>query len=274
MVLITGGVHGGEYPGIEAAIRLARDLDPRQVSGRIAVVHIYGISAFHARLQYLVPEDGKNPNRVFPGKATGTVSERMAATLMESLAAEADAWIDLHGGDIHEALEPFTIYSDGAAPDVIAKSRAMAEAYGISNIVVSQSIVGGTYGAAASRGVAAILTEAGGVGQLDEASVAVHLKGLRNVLRLLRVLPGTPEPVPPPTIHSRVVWLRSGHTGCWYPSVYAGQRVNEGQVIGRIKDYWGDVLAEHRAPAAGIILFVVTSLAISPTDPLVGIGAA
>ncbi|MGH2404155.1 MAG: M14 family metallopeptidase, partial [bacterium] len=199
LVLVTGGVHGGEYPGIEAAIRLARELDPTMMRGRVAIVHIYSLSAFHARLQYLVPEDGKNPNRVFPGKATGTVSERLAHVLMETLVAGADAWVDLHGGDIHEELDPFTIYSDGAAADVVAKSRAMAEAYGIPHIIRSQSIAGGTYGAASSRGVPAILTEAGGVGQLDEGSVAVHLKGLRNVLRLLGVLPEEPQPGPPPT---------------------------------------------------------------------------
>ncbi|MGQ0550563.1 MAG: M14 family metallopeptidase [Armatimonadota bacterium] len=274
LVLVTGGVHGGEYPGIEAAIRLARELDPTTMRGRIAVVHVYGLSAFHARLQYLVPEDGKNPNRVFPGKATGTVSERMAHILMETLVAGADAWVDLHGGDIHEELEPFTIYSDGAAPDVVAKSRAMAEAYGIPHIIRSQSIAGGTYGAASSRGVPAILTEAGGVAQLDADSVAVHLHGLRNVLRLLGVLPGEPEPVPPRTHLSQFVWLRSEHTGCWYPVVRAGERVSKGQVVGVIRDYWGDLLVEHRAPAAGVILFVVTSLAINPTDPLLGAGTA
>ncbi len=273
LVLITGGVHGGEYPAIEAAIRLARDFDPSQTSGQVAIVHVYGISAFHARLQYLVPEDGKNPNRVFPGKATGTVSERMAHTLMETLVAGASAWVDLHGGDIHEALEPFTIYSDGAAPDVVARSRAMAEVFGIPHIIKSQSIAGGTYGAAASLGVPAILAEAGGQGQLDEPSVAVHLKGLRNVLRMLGVLPGTPEPVPPATHLTQFVWLRSEHTGCWYPAVRAGERVSKGEVVGVIKDYWGDLLVEHRAPATGVVLFVVTSLAINPTDPLLGVGA-
>ncbi len=273
-VLVTGGVHGGEYPAIESAIRIARDLDPGQVSGRVAVVHPYGISAFHARLQYLVPEDGKNPNRVFPGKAAGTVSERMAFALVETLVVGTNAWVDLHGGDIHEALVPFTIYSDGAPADVVAKSRAMAESFGISNIIVSQSISGGTYGIAASRGIPAILSEAGGVGQLDEGSVAILMRGVRNVLRLLGVTPGVSEPVPPLNIMTKFVWLRSEHAGCWYPAVRAGEHVTEGQMIGVIKNYWGDVLVEHRAPAGGVVIFVVTSLAINPIDPLVGIGVA
>ncbi len=274
MVLVTGGVHGGEYVAIETAIRLARDLDPKQVHGQIAVVHIYGISAFHAKMQYLVPEDGKNPNRVFPGRAMGTVAERMAAVLMDTLASRAGAWVDLHGGDIHEALEPFVIYSDGAAPDVVKRSHDMADVFGIPYVIASQAISGGTYGAAASRGLPAILAEAGSVGQLDDGSVAVLMKGVLNVLRLLGVLPGARDLVPPPTVLKQFTWLRSEHRGCWYPAVRAGARVTQGQAVGVIKDYWGDVVAEHRSPANGVVLFVVTSLAINPTDPLMGIGVA
>jgi predicted deacylase len=94
------------------------------------------------------------------------------------------------------------------------------------------------------------------------------------VLRLLGVLAGQPEPVAPPSFMTQFVWLRSEHRGCWYPAVGAGERVAKGQLIGTIKDYWGDPLAEHRAPDDGVILFVVTSLAINPTDPLTGIGVA
>ncbi len=274
MVLVTSGVHGGEYVAIETAIRLARDLDPKQVHGQIAVVHIYGISAFHAKLQYLVPEDGKNPNRVFPGRAVGTVAERMAAALIDTLASRAGAWVDLHGGDIHEALEPFVIYSDGAAPDVVKRSRDMADAFGIPYVMATQSIIGGTYGTAASRGLPAILAEAGGVGQLDEAGVAVLTKGIFNVLHLLGVLPGARDLVPPPTYLKQFSWLRSEHRGCWYPAVRAGARVSQGQAVGVIKDYWGDMVAAQRSPANGVVLFVVTSLAINPTDPLLGIGVA
>lgn len=173
-VLITGGVHGGEYPGIEAAIRLAADLDPGHVRGRVVVIHIVSPLAFHARQQYVVPQDNKNPNRQFPGNARGTVTERMAHAIMSEVVPQVDAWVDLHGGDIHEALVPFTIYSDAAAPEVVAKSRALAEVYGIEYVVASNSVAGGTYGAAAAVEVPCILTEAGQVGQLDEENTLIQ----------------------------------------------------------------------------------------------------
>jgi predicted deacylase len=271
--LFTGGVHGGEYPGIEASIRLARELDPRVVRGTVVVVHPVNVPAFHARLQYLVPQDGKNLNRQFPGRAVGTVSERMAHVLMQEIAVRMDAWVDLHGGDIHEALVPFTIYSDAAEAEVVAASRAMAEVYGIEYVLASASVKGGTYSAAGKAGIPCILTEAGQLGQLDEASVEVHLQGCRNVLKHLGSLPGDPEPVPPIRLLRTFAWLFSGHTACWYPAVEIGQQVEEGQAVGVVRDWFGETLEEHRSPASGVVLFLVASLAINQGDPLLAVGA-
>lgn len=271
-VLITAGVHGGEYPGIEAAIRLAAELEPARMRGQLAVIHLVSPLAFQARQQYVVPQDGKNPNRQFPGSALGTVTERMAHTIMTQVAPGADAWIDLHGGDIHEALVPFTIYSDGAAPEVQAKSRAMAEVYGIKYVVARNSVAGGTYGAASAAGIPCILTEAGELGRLDEASTLIHLNGCRNVLRYLHVLPGVPEPVAPIALLRDFPWLRAEQDGCWYPAVQAGAMVTAGQAVGEIRDYFGRTLASYKAPGSGVLLFVVQSLAINAGDPLLAVG--
>ena len=271
-VLITGGVHGGEYPPIEAAIRLARDLDPTRVCGQVVVIPIVNPLAFQARQQYLVPQDGKNLNRQFPGNASGTYSERMAYTIMTEIVSKVDAWVDLHGGDIHEALVPFTIYSDSAAADVVSRSRALAEVYGIEYVVASDSVKGATYAASAAAGVPCILAEAGQVGQLDEENTQIHLKGCWNVLRHLGVLPGDPDPVAPIKLLQDFSWLRAEQAGCWYPSSKIGDIVQAGQPVGVIKNYFGDSLAECRAPATGAVLFLVTSLAINEEDPLIGVG--
>jgi predicted deacylase len=272
-LLVTAGIHGGEYPGIEAAIRLARALDPSAMSGSAIVAPIASPTAFQARMQYRVPEDGLNLNRQFPGRATGTISQRLAACIMAELAACADAWVDLHGGDIHEALIPFTIYSAGAAPDVRDESARLAAAYGIRYLVESDAVRGATYGAAAAAGIPSILTEAGGVGQLDPAALAVHSRGLQNVLRALEILPGAPEPAEPSTLLRAFYVVTSEHAGCWYPAVQLGETLAKGQPIGELRDHFGDTLARVVAPSDGVTLYHVTSLAVDPGDPLVGIGA-
>ena len=102
-LLVTAGIHGAEYASIAAAQRLAA-LDPTTLSGRLVVVPIVNTSAYFARSIYLNPLDGKNLNRVFPGRADGSASERLAFWLVRELMTGADASLDLHGGDLIEAL--------------------------------------------------------------------------------------------------------------------------------------------------------------------------
>lgn len=109
-LLITAGIHGGEYPGIAAAIELARDLEPQNISGSLIIIHPVNTPSFWARSAFIVPEDGKNLNREFPGDAGGTLSQKIAHILSQKFFPQADFYIDLHSGDIHEELYPYVYY--------------------------------------------------------------------------------------------------------------------------------------------------------------------
>jgi predicted deacylase len=269
---VTAGVHGGEYPGIEAAIRTAASLDPAGIRGSVIIVHIVDVPAFHGRNIYICPLDGKNPNRVFPGNPAGTASERLAHTVFTEVISRADYYVDLHGGDINEALVPFTIMLESGDPVVDERARGLARVYGI-KYVVRGRVSGGTYAAAAQRHIPAILTEAGGQGLLDEESLRVHLRGLRNVMRHLEILPGELEPVEPIIVLTQFHWVTSEYAGLCYFNVAPGAQVEQGEAVGEVRDYFGRLLATVRAPAGGIVLFTVTTPATSPGDPSFAVAA-
>ncbi|MCL5115785.1 MAG: succinylglutamate desuccinylase/aspartoacylase family protein [Firmicutes bacterium] len=271
-LLVTGGVHGGEYPGIESAIRFARDLDPNRVKGRVLVIHLSNPPAFFAKRQYVSPLDEKNLNRVFPGDPDGSPTERVAAVIMEAL-AQADFWVDLHGGDIHEALVPFTIYSDRGGKEVVRQAEAMARAYGIEHILESSSIAGGSYAAAAEQGIPAILAESGQVGQLDEEAVRVHLSGLQRLMVHLGLWEGEVGSRVAEPIMRRFAWVTSPKSGFFYRVIRPGDHVIAGQVGAVIHDAFGDPIAEIPVPQDGVVLFTVTSLAINAGDPLFAVAA-
>jgi hypothetical protein len=271
-LLVTGGVHGGEYPGIESAIRFASGLNPDGIQGRIKVIHMTNPPAFYAKRQYVSPLDQKNLNRVFPGDINGSPTERVAAVVIEAL-KEADFWVDLHGGDIHEALVPFTIFSDRGGNAVVEQAEAMARAYGIEYILRSSSIAGGSYAAAAEMGIPAILTESGQVGQLDETAVQVHLRGLENLLVHLGMHQGEARSAVTEPILTQFAWVSSPGTGLYYGKFTPGERVKAGQPGGVLKDAFGEVLAEIPSPQDGVVLFAVTSLAINQGDPLFAVAA-
>ena len=271
-LLITAGIHGGEYPGIEAVIRLAATLDPRDVSGRVILMPLVAPESFHARQQYVLPADGKNVNRQFPGRAFGTISERIAHTVVNQAAIQADAWIDLHGGDIHEALIPVVGYLEEGEASVQERARAMVRVFGIEHVIHPRDLPGTTFKTAAALGIPCIIAEAGQCGRLDEESTERLVSGCVNVGRHLGLLPGGLEAEVPQTVFRDYPWVRAEHAGCWYSSVRVGEKVRKGQRVGVIKDYFGSLLAEYRAPADGMVLLLATSLAMNAGDPLFGLG--
>lgn len=82
-LLITAGIHGGEYPGIAAAMELGRDTEPESISGCLIIIHPANIQSFWARSAFVTPDDGRNLNREFPGNANGTLSQKTAWLLSQ-----------------------------------------------------------------------------------------------------------------------------------------------------------------------------------------------
>jgi hypothetical protein len=273
-VALIGGIHGCEYSSIAAVMRFMNELDTAELAGSIVAVPVVSMESFLQRSPFVVPADGKNLNRSFPGTYDGTYTDALARGIFDELVAGADVLIDLHGGDLVEALEPFVIYSAGPAEE---RAHALAVAFGLPYVVrqASSSGLGGmTSDAAAGVEIPAIIAEAGGCGQLEEPAVTMLVDGVRNVLRSLEMLPG---PVPGPRSDMRFVgtfeWLRCRDAGWWEAAVGVGAEVADGDLLGRVKNLYGDVLEEIRAPTDGAVLFLTTSAAVSDDGLLLGLGA-
>ena len=271
---LLGGIHGCEYSSIAAVIRFMNELETSALSGTIVAVPVVSMDSFRRRSPFVVPADGKNLNRCFPGDPEGTFTDVLAHAIFEELIAPSDFLVDLHGGDLVEALEPFTLYDESEVQDA---ARAMAVAFGLPYVVCEARGTGGLTGmtstAAAARNIPAVIAEAGGIGQLEERAVEQLVDGVRNVLRHLTMLPGAPEPPERPMRHvSGNVWLRSENQGWWEASVRAGDEVRAGDVLGRVHDLWGDVHEVITAPADGVVLFLTTSAAVEADGLLLGLG--
>jgi hypothetical protein len=236
------------------------------------VAPVINTAAFRARSIYVCPLDGKNLNRVFPGHSLGSASVQIADWAFANVIRQADYYVDRHGGDLIEALIPFTIFFRSGNERVDQLSLEMARVFGIPRLIRSET-AGSAFCAAARAGIPSILTEAGGQGIWTPEDVALHTNGLRRLMRYLAMITGgAPEPLPS-TLLERFLWLRSEHEGFWYPGVAVGEEVRAGQELGRVTDYEGRVLQRAISPAGGRVLFIVSSLAINDTDPLLAVGA-
>jgi hypothetical protein len=273
-VALLGGIHGCEYSSIAAVTGFMNELRVDELSGSITAVPVVSMQSFERRSPFVVPEDGKNLNRSFPGTYDGTYTDALARGIFDELIAPADVLIDLHGGDLVEALEPFTIYGRGPAEE---QARSLAVAFGLPYVVrqePSGGLGGMTSDAAADVGVPSIIAEAGGCGRLEEEAVTMLVEGVRNALRSLEMLPG---PVTPPRQEMQFVgafdWLRCREAGWWEAAVAVGAEVAGGELLGRVKNLYGDVLEELQAPRDGVVLFLTTTAAVSDDGLLLGLGA-
>ena len=272
-LILSSGLHGGEYPSIEAAIELARELDPGELNGQLVIFHPVNLSGFERRLSYLLPETGENLNRFFPGRPDGTTAERIAWAITSEYQDRADFFIDIHGGDLHEALPPYVYYPGLGPEETVEASRRAALLLNASYMVKSGATTG-AYNSAALRGVPSLLIERGGRGLWTPAEVEDYKADLKNLFRHLGLLEGEAlRPGRPATLITRAEYLDAGHSGCWYPAVGLEERVKEGQKLGEIRDVFGRPLEEIRAAYDGIVLFMTVSLAVAKGDPILTYGA-
>jgi predicted deacylase len=272
-VTVIAGVHGGEYTGMAALLRLIGTLDAARLRGRLTVVPVLNQPAFWARTPFVVPVDGQNLNRAFPGDPAGSYTEALAHGLFQAFIRPTDVLLDLHAGDIPEALEPFCLYEESPVQE---QARALALAYGTGHVVrqtrAARTVGGSTSAAAADIGVPAITAEIGANGICDPASVAGHLQGVLNVLASLGMLPDdVAVEVPAPVEHEGWVWLRTPVRGFWQAEVAVGADVRAGDVLGVLLDPWGAELHRVVAPADGCPLFLTTSPAVLADGLLLGL---
>ena len=123
-IVISSGVHSCEYVGIQAAIEIAQELSPNNISGTVIILHPVNYTGFFKRLPAVMPEDNKNLNRVFPGNKDGTLSEKIAYSFSKNLYPNIDFFFDLHGGDVQENVMPFVYFSGSADENIKEISMA------------------------------------------------------------------------------------------------------------------------------------------------------
>jgi predicted deacylase len=252
-ITILAGTHGTEFPGIEAVTRLTDMLDPAIICGTVIAFPVLNIPQFRERTQFTSPIDGLNLNEEFPGNPEGSYTQRLAHKVYTEAVAKSNALIDCHGGDINEDITGFVVASRSGDEKLDRISLEMASCYSTSLVHVFFSETHGMSNSAQRLyNIPCIQPEAGTPYPLREEAVQFHIEGILNVLKYFKVLPG--EPVRHHQLVSpRRLKLYSQFNGAWESRVELDDMVKTGQILGVVKDLYGDTVQTLIAPEDGVI---------------------
>lgn len=264
---VTAGVHPTEYAGIDAAIRLSNEVKPEELKGRLIIVPVVNLPGFWAR-SYLCPIDGVDicsSYRMKGGRNDGTIGEVIAYMLVKEILSKADYHLDLHGTDTSESCVPFAKILKIGDNRIDVESKSMAKALGIelSEYIDIQP----------RAKIIKIPTASCEVGQgdklLPELSKALF-EGITNVMRYLKMVEGQPRQKDYIFMERKRIF--SNHNGLLYLHVKLGDIVEEGQVIGEVKNIEGDVIETICSPYKGVIPFIIHNPVVHAGERVINIG--
>lgn len=253
-LVVTAQIHGGEYAGTPAVIRLAKVTDPAELSGNLVLFHLVNVSGFYSGNNAYVAEDHGNLNGCYPGSPDGTVSLRIADFFVKNIMPCADALVDLHGGGLNEKLSPCLFYP-GKDEKTMERSLRMAEATDIPNFVISRSATGEMGYAGNVLNIPALLLERGYGGMCLEEWVDDYVMDLKRIMASLGICSCETGSVCEKRNYVNAVYLEAEEDGIWYPAVVLNQKVKKGQFLGHVEDFFGKRLNEYYAEGDGEVLY-------------------
>jgi len=262
---LSAGVHGDEYDPMAAVRRVLAETDPATLRGTLIGLPCVNTPAFDAAARTSGIDHG-NLNRIFPGDAGGSISQRIAATFVEVVIPAIDALVDLHTGGVKGEIMPLTVVQAGFEELAYDLGRAIGH-----EVIWKGGRWGGTARIATlEAGKPAVTVEVGG-GVYREEVVAAHAEAVRNAMRHLGMLDG--EPAAPDTwTEVAGSFGRAAAGGFLELHMEPGERKRAGEPLATIVDHVGEVRERVAAPADGIVLWTRRLHTVQPGDELVIFG--
>ncbi|MBI1777029.1 MAG: succinylglutamate desuccinylase/aspartoacylase family protein [Proteobacteria bacterium] len=274
--LLTAGTHGDEYEGQVALMNLARELDAASIQGRLVIVPSLDLPAVKVGHR-LCPFDGKDLNRVFPGQRNGSFTEMLADYVTRVLLPITDYNMDIHtGGTYHDTgFNTCSHFVDD--PKQMRANIDLGLAWGAPyHAVLRESDHTNSFMTIADQlGVPALSSEFGGLARIGNAALAMVERGLRNILKLHRVIEGVIEKPDAPTRLMGVpdpakAIVYAPHGGLFHAFHNGGDWIEEGEEAGRIYDFEDPARPPTvmRYPRSGCLWAVHTGARIEAFDAL------
>jgi predicted deacylase len=276
--------HGDEVNGVEIATRFASEIKLARLRGTVVVVPAQNPLALQVQHRYFVghflksPLDNTPPDPwvAFPGDEDGNLASQIAARLFGALMRYADYVIDIHTPTTGGRYAPFAFLPPPHVGAPAEAAEVMAKVFGADYILSTRE---GLYVSEQSphvvmarRGATAMGVELGEGGRLESEITEQGLRGLRNVLRHIGMLPGKVETFGRNHVIRSMHVIRAKRGGLLHRCVGLNDEVHKGDVVATITNVFGERTEEIRAPISGPVVRIATFPLVSAGERIIQLG--
>lgn len=253
VVLITSGIHGDEFNGVEIVRQLIAKKLNRPKIGTIICIPIVNIFGFLNMERYF--PDGRDLNRSFPGTKKGSLASRFAYQFVHEILPIADLCLDFHTGGAKRFNVAQIRLTEGCE-----KSMKYAAIFNAPFTLYSKTIAKSYRSVCVKQALPYLIFE-GGMAQDNNQEIARH--GLNGIIRILNHLgmlkkkfdtQGTSKASS--LFIESTTWIRAGYSGLLQNKVKVGQYVKKGDLLGLITDPYGEFKRKIKARNSGYIINV------------------
>lgn len=269
-ILLTGGIHGDEFNGIEIVRQIISKEYNKPKTGTIICIPV--VNTFGFLNQSREFPDGRDLNRVFPGSKGGSLASRFAYNLMTQIIPHIDYCIDFHTGGRERFNAPQIRINDD--PETIE----LAEVFGAPFILKSKNREKSFRDSCVKKGKKVLLFEGGKSLSLNNDITSAGIFGALNVMQHLGIRDYTEELKDYTTkskarsmLIEKSSWVRARYSGMYHPIAQTGSFIQKGDVIGSVSGPYGDFERELKAPHSGYIICTNESAIVNQGDALVHI---
>lgn len=255
---LTACEHGDEVLSAASVVEFVAGLDPKTVRGKLIAFPVLASTAFNIKHRFS-PIDSYDFSRAWPGFNNGWLSQQVAAQLLDLMVHDADYVVNVHNGLPGVLMPtPYIIATYNDPKDWEGTFQGLTESFLLDKIVhwIGKSTERGArmstmMAVLLDKGIPSVVPE---LGPETKEGLRVGLRGYENCMKFLGMLPGTPERLPSYRAFPDVVHIFPTRGGVFTPFVDLSDEVREGQKLGSIRNFGGEITEELIAPAAGMII--------------------
>jgi predicted deacylase len=286
---LASAVHGNEFAGTAACMRIYKEVDPKMLNGAVLIAPIVNVPAYENATSlndfkpssFVCPIDGIDLMSVDPNGPEGWMSSLIVRAVFKEMIYKSDYFIDIHGVSFpKKGCNTVTVrMTKNKGTD--EESERLARLFPCKYIRVfdledlppgAREIGTGFSGYTSLKGIPSIQPEAGHAGEMDEPSINLIVDGILNVMRGVKMMDETPHRVPDQMVIGTEYVVRPRHGGIFFPKIKPESKVSRGEVIGEIKNVFGETVEKLVSPGDGIILWYHFPPPVNSGDIIIKIG--